>query len=140
MGSLILGSAVYLFTPDFRKVLLLKRSAKKRFKPGAWGSVGGKMESGETPIQAAVRETWEEAGIRLKPTGLRLLGCTNLFRPGRHAVIFCFGGILKERKVKLNHEHTAYGWFDLNKLPTPATGEDFKAWRKKLRPLLKRIG
>lgn len=36
---------------------------------GKWSVPGGWMESGETPQEAAVRETMEETGIVVKPVG-----------------------------------------------------------------------
>ena len=51
-------------------LLLLKRddeillAMKKRgFGSGRWNGVGGKLETGETPEQAAVRECQEEIGV-----------------------------------------------------------------------------
>jgi 8-oxo-dGTP pyrophosphatase MutT (NUDIX family) len=39
--------------------------------PNEWCFPGGQMEQGETAEAAAVRETWEEAGVRVDPKGLR---------------------------------------------------------------------
>jgi 8-oxo-dGTP diphosphatase len=44
-------------------VLLLQRSAEEKFLPGAWGIPAGKVEFGESPDEAALRELKEEAGI-----------------------------------------------------------------------------
>jgi len=35
--------------------------------PGLWDLPGGGREAGETPMQCALRETWEEFGISLDP-------------------------------------------------------------------------
>ena len=39
------------------KILLLLRSKKSSWKPDMYGPPGGHVDSGETPVQAAVRET-----------------------------------------------------------------------------------
>lgn len=46
--------------------LLLQR----RRDTGQWAIPMGKMELGETPAECAVRETFEETGIRVEPLGL----------------------------------------------------------------------
>lgn len=46
--------------------LLLQR----RRDTGQWAIPMGRMEIGETPTECAVRETLEETGVRVEPTGL----------------------------------------------------------------------
>ena len=55
--------AVFLLRKN--RVLLLERSSRKRFAPGRWTGVGGRVESGELSDleTAALRELSEEAGI-----------------------------------------------------------------------------
>ena len=55
------------------EILLQKRSNQKRANPGKWGICGGKVDLGETPLEAAIRETLEEIGIELNPNELRFL-------------------------------------------------------------------
>lgn len=45
------------------KILLLKRAGNKKFAPGMYTGVGGKIEPGETFIDSAYRELKEETGI-----------------------------------------------------------------------------
>lgn len=52
---------IMLFNKDYDKVLLVKRN-KKPYK-NCWNGIGGKIEDGETPIEAAIRECMEETNI-----------------------------------------------------------------------------
>lgn len=46
-------------------LLLTRRSSKLRNHPGQWAFPGGRLESGESHVQAAMRETSEEIGLDL---------------------------------------------------------------------------
>ena len=46
------------------KILMLKRPEDSHSYPGRWSLCAGKIEMGETPEEAAVREIAEETGIR----------------------------------------------------------------------------
>ena len=48
---------------DGGKALILRRSATSN-KPGLWNLPGGGMEKGETTEQSAIRELFEETGLR----------------------------------------------------------------------------
>ncbi|MCB9623000.1 MAG: NUDIX domain-containing protein [Sandaracinus sp.] len=48
------------------EVLLLRRNATLAFHGGAWVFPGGRCDGPETPVQAAVRETFEEAGLQVQ--------------------------------------------------------------------------
>jgi 8-oxo-dGTP pyrophosphatase MutT (NUDIX family) len=45
--------------------LLCRRAAKLRRHAGQWALPGGRLDAGETPVQAALREVHEELGLRL---------------------------------------------------------------------------
>lgn len=54
-----------------KQVLLMQRSLTDDYFPGAWGIPGGYMEPDETYLEeTAVRETEEELGVKIKPTGV----------------------------------------------------------------------
>lgn len=53
------ATLVYLFRGN--EVLLAKK--KRGFGQGKWNGPGGKLKDGETPQQAAIRETEEEIGV-----------------------------------------------------------------------------
>ena len=55
------------------EILLQKRSRFKKANPSKWGICGGKVDLGETPIDAGVRETLEEIGIFLNKDELKFL-------------------------------------------------------------------
>jgi 8-oxo-dGTP pyrophosphatase MutT (NUDIX family) len=54
---------VFLWKPQEQKILLAMK--KRGFGEGKWNGVGGKLESGETIEQAAIRETKEEIGVHI---------------------------------------------------------------------------
>lgn len=54
-------------------VLCTLRSTEKSVFPGVWESPGGGVLAGETSLEGAVRELWEETGIRAKPNELCFL-------------------------------------------------------------------
>jgi mutator protein MutT len=67
------GAAVFLVN-DRNEVLLLKRGMTAPWMPGKWNLPGGTVDPGETPIEAAVRETQEEVSVT--PRGLSILSVT----------------------------------------------------------------
>lgn len=50
------------------KVLLCRRAIEPKY--GLWTLPAGFMENGETTLEGAARETWEEAGARIEIGGL----------------------------------------------------------------------
>ncbi len=67
------GVHAIVMTPS-GKILLEKRSNNIVFSPGMVDvSLGGSVDSGETPLQAIARETREELGLATQPHGFRPL-------------------------------------------------------------------
>ena len=52
--------------------VLCRRSAGLRSHASQWALPGGRLDDGETVVDAALRETWEEVGVRFGPD--RVLG------------------------------------------------------------------
>lgn len=55
------------YVSDHGKTLMLYRNKKPNdMHEGKWNGLGGKIESGETPEECAMREIYEESGLRVK--------------------------------------------------------------------------
>jgi 8-oxo-dGTP diphosphatase len=67
--------AVLLYAFFEGKLLMIHRNLNKNdFHEGKWNGLGGKLEAGESPINAAVREFYEESTCSTEPTQWRWLG------------------------------------------------------------------
>jgi 8-oxo-dGTP diphosphatase len=93
-------AAVYLRTLCFvfcgQDVLLIQRQREP--DAGYWNAIGGKINRGEGPLEAAQRELDEEAGIT--PT-LKFRGVATVVvrSTGEHWVIFLFSAQVEDRAV-----------------------------------------
>ena len=91
------------------RVLALQRAADTRC-PGSWEAVHGRIEPGEMPSQAAVRELREETGltperlysVTVNPFYLAALDTMQL------AVVFC--AFVDSDEVKTAEEHQTHEW------------------------------
>ncbi len=59
-------------------ILLLHRPSNMRAHPGQIAFPGGKLDDGETPIEAALREAHEELGIN--PRDVRVIGASDAYK------------------------------------------------------------
>jgi 8-oxo-dGTP pyrophosphatase MutT (NUDIX family) len=103
---------VYLIdpAPDGWRVLALQRAHGTRC-PTAWESVHGRIERGESPEQAAVREVREETGLEVRrlynvivqPFYLHTIATVEL------AVVFA-AFVDRSHDVRLGEEHMQHEW------------------------------
>lgn len=110
-GSRYWGSkGAGIFFTDGKRVLLLKRS-EKGDGFNTWGLPGGKVEEGETDIDAAIREAKEECG---KVRGQRFADLTE--KDGMHEWKTFFFRVDKPFKCKLSDEHKDYKWVGIRNI------------------------
>ncbi len=71
----LLHASVHVWICDDRdRVLLQKRASGKPIYPNLWDvSVAGHLSTGDTPIEAAVREVFEEVGLTIDVSQLKLI-------------------------------------------------------------------
>ena len=112
------------------EVLALRRGRSGRC-PGSWETVHGTIESGETPVQASLRELQEETG--LAPQKLYNLSRTEAFyqhRTDELALIPVFVAfVAPDAPVRLSDEHDRSEW-----LRVPDAARRF-AWPRERRAL-----
>jgi 8-oxo-dGTP pyrophosphatase MutT (NUDIX family) len=65
--------AVHIFLLRDHQVLLLRR-ANTGYEDGNYSVVAGHLDGGESVTEAAIREAYEEVGIALRPTDLKVVG------------------------------------------------------------------
>ena len=93
-----------------RKHLQLKR-AKGTVQECSWTMPGGKIESGETQVQSAIRETFEETGIRLEESELIKFGELYVRHEDYDYTYHIFHHEFSDfPHVSLSKEHTEFKW------------------------------
>lgn len=92
-------------------MLVLRRGPAARCA-GAWEVVHGRIEAGETPMAAALRELAEETGLApIRFYNLSRVESFYLHRLDQVALIPAFAaGIAAEAEVRLSDEHVDFRW------------------------------
>jgi len=91
---------------------------------GYWQGIAGGGEDNETPLKAAGREAFEEAGISqsmeyVKLDTLTMIPVVNVcgFKWGENILVipeYCFGVRVKDNRLHLSGEHVEYQWLNYN--------------------------
>lgn len=107
-GPPFADAAGFLFVSPKGKILILKRAGKSKWA-GRWASAGGRLDEGETPLRAAVRETIEEIGAL--PKYCKLTNMVKLYWMG---VLYCtwivFTPIEFPPRKLDKREHSQWRW------------------------------
>lgn len=87
-------SGGFLFSPDKSEVILI-RKAKPSWMAGKLNGVGGKIEPGETPLCACVREFEEETGMYIPDPRWKHIRTEDYSEKHEHypAIIYWFAAI-----------------------------------------------
>ena len=93
---------------DNNKILLLRRSKNETSQHGLWELPGGKLEKKQTPKEAALQETLEEAGV--EPLIIRTLKPHIDEQMEKIYYGFISRIMAKKIDVKLSDEHDKYSW------------------------------
>lgn len=116
-------ASVFVVDPETKKLLLVFH---KKFHK--WVQPGGHIENNETPEETAMREVYEETGLKIKLLGRRFPREDDFIRPlgiqrnsnehGDVHIDITYAAIpLKEQDVILNTEESlGIGWFTREQL------------------------
>lgn len=119
-------ASAFIINPQNKKILLVKHSDYDK-----WLQPGGHIENQETPEEAAIREVYEETGIKITLLGERFPREDDFIRPlgiqcnrkdGKRFIdiIYAAKPNIIDEKPKLNDESTEIGWFtrqELERIP-----------------------
>jgi dihydroneopterin triphosphate diphosphatase len=106
----------YIFKKETGKTkfLILKRNS--RYMYGLWQQVAGRIEKGETAVQAILREIKEETG--LTPKAFYSADMVESFYDDKHNcihIIPVFVAVIDSKaKVVLSDEHSQFKWVSAN--------------------------
>ena len=136
MGKFKKWAGVILRNDD--EVLLCKRSPEKSL-PNVWSIPSGKIEDGESPGHAAIREFHEETNIELD-TKLDFVGFIDRFKEDGtkkgHMFVFYMKSKTKMEpdleKAKDGFEHTECKYFKKDDIPDQKENEELLDILKKM--------
>ncbi|MDD2435497.1 MAG: NUDIX hydrolase [Bacilli bacterium] len=126
-------ASVFVVDPTTKKILLVKHP-----KFNKWVQPGGHIEDDETPEEAALRETYEETGVRVKLLGERFPRENDFIKPlgiqknrnklgDIHIDIIYAGLPLTKDEIEFDPgESKEIGWFSRNELENINVFPDIK--------------
>lgn len=116
------GTLVFLRCGD--EVLLIRK--KRGHGAGKINGPGGKVETGETPLAAAIRETLEETGIRVLDPALRgRFKFVDLVAPQWFGFIYT---ATSYEGTPVETEEGDPAWYAISELPFDEMWEDDRFW------------
>ena len=125
-------ASAFIIDPYTKKILLIKHKKNRR-----WTQPGGHIEGDETPEEAALREVYEETGLRVRLLGDRFPREEDFIRPlgiqknrnlkGDMHIDIIYAGIPKgEIHEQISNESTDLCWFSREELDNIDVFPDIK--------------
>lgn len=110
------GVGALIYSRSTNRYLFLLRNKSRQ--SGHWGIAGGKIDAGETVIQALVREIQEEIGEDYSKN--KFIPLETFTADNEKFVYYTFLVTVDAEFIpKLNDEHRGYCWVELNDHPKP---------------------
>jgi len=106
MSGAKLKAAMVVILDQEKRALILKRSPGPHWMPEKWALVGGHIEKGESPIDAAIRETKEETSLSL----------SNISALEERAQVMVYYSTSQSGEVEVDFEHTDWAWASYDEL------------------------
>lgn len=101
---------------------------KRGFGEGNWNGYGGKLEEGETPHEAAIREIKEESGVKVEMKELKKVAVVEfMFENGTHLNVHTYFVRAWEGEP-VETEEMKPKWFRFNEIPYEKMWEDDQYW------------
>lgn len=114
---LMVGATVFVFDEENRLLML------KRVDNECWGPPGGAVEPGEVVEETALRETFEETGLKLEELSLYgvFSGDDQFYRYPNgdevHNVTITYVSHVQGGQIQISSEHTDWKYFHLDAIP-----------------------
>lgn len=114
------------------KILMVKEAKKKCY--GQWNFPAGHVDENELVTDAAIRETYEETGCKVKLTGVLPISTVYL-KEKETAIIIKFTADIIEENIKFNTEEILdVQWIDLEKVKN-MTEEELRGYNTALKDI-----
>jgi len=117
----MISQRVLCFLDRDRRFLLLHR--RRAPNAGLWNAIGGKIEPGEDPFAACIREVREESGLVISDAALRALLVVTVREPDEVWVIYVFSAPAPPGEVTASEEGDLR-WVAADEIPSLRTPAD----------------